>query len=779
MTTTMATSVDARLINIAQLEKITASLQQKPFPLGLDLETTGLDPRHNKIVSLMFGTTRQVYVLDMRPFYSVNAVEKQRWVESIACFLQSAPMFVGHNLKFDWSFLYHAVGARINCVVDTMLQEQVLYGGLLEEYDEEDDESLDVPVVKEHFFRLDVVASRYGLTAEKDDREWFYKPLPLDQRPAEWDAPFPERILRYMGQDIIIPMSLYQAQQERLEAKGLLPAAQLENEVLPAFASMECAGCPIDAAHWRSVLQLKQIESEKLSVSIMGRLQVGLVEVQRQKNEEREATYVEALRVYNEELVQWDQLKAHYMEQVGQEYKAAFERGIPVPSFGVYQKNKLAQWVKGTKKPAKPAKPVLYEVTKLTQTAAVALALYELGCENMIKVKGTTEKRPSTNKFVLARVLENKNLDVGIRNMIVDFQAWRTLDTTLKSFGEKLLQKIDPLDGRIHPTYNQLGTVTGRVSCRNPNWQQLPSHENKLPKEQRIRSCVVARPGYVMVDADLPNIELRILAELASDENMLAAFASGLDLHSTTATLMFNLEIPTLEELYKLVEVNVDIKEQMHGREGGIDVQDVIARTTKIGSHTARDIAKTINFGLMYGMSPARLSATLKVTHEEAERLFDIYRSAYPTAWDYLERNAKAGVALGYSKTILGRKRFYKVPKMPTQNEYRTWKEYSHALWAYENVYIPRIERQSKNAPIQGSNADVTKKAMIMLYQQLPEDSYLIAVIHDEALVECPESKKDEVAAIVSECMYNACKAFLKVVNIPPIDTKIGAYWMK
>lgn len=297
---------------------------------------------------------------------------------------------------------------------------------------------------------------------------------------------------------------------------------------------------------------------------------------------------------------------------------------------------------------------------------------------------------------------------------------YRSFEKTISAFGEKFLELIHSETGRIHPDFNQIGADTGRFSCTNPNVQQIPATSD-------FRSCFVAPEGYKLITCDYSQAELRILAQLSEDAAFVEAFSSGGDLHQLTASQMY--QVPP----------------------------DQVTKTM-------RGAAKVINFGLAYGRGPAALGGQLGVSTEEAKALIDQYFKAYSGIGRWLDRAARDAVRKGYSVTMLGRKRFYP-PLDSSDIEY--------------NKKRASIERQGKNSPIQGANADMTKLALIGLHEVLQDyDARVVNTVHDEIVVEARAEQAEVVCKIVEREMV---KAGEKIINLVPIvaDAKIADYWSK
>lgn len=296
---------------------------------------------------------------------------------------------------------------------------------------------------------------------------------------------------------------------------------------------------------------------------------------------------------------------------------------------------------------------------------------------------------------------------------------YRKANKLISTYAEPLLAKISKYTGRLHTDFRQM-VSTGRMSSSNPNLQNIP-------KKQKYRSCFIAPDGYSLLTADMSGAELRILGNFSGDPVFVEAYATGQDLHTRTASEMF-----------------------------GVPYNDV--------KPEHRNAAKAINFGLCYGMSAVGLSKRLKITTKEAEVLIAKYFQAYKGVKRYLDRAGKDAVRNRYSTTISGRRRYYNMP--PFDHPDRKKIQGS-------------IERQGKNAGIQGSNADTIKEAMILLVERLkPYDARLILTVHDEVVVEVVEEQKHEVAPVVAQSLIDG---FGKYFDLIPMntDTLMGPCWLK
>ena len=310
---------------------------------------------------------------------------------------------------------------------------------------------------------------------------------------------------------------------------------------------------------------------------------------------------------------------------------------------------------------------------------------------------------------------------------------YRKYEKLLSAFGYELLEKINPVTGRIHPEFQQLRTATGRFACNKPNIQQIPRNSEEAP----FRECINQEPGNKLVVADYAAIEMRILAELSEDEKMRKAIIEGLDIHSYTASLMFDKPYSD------------DFKKKFP---------------------QLRQMAKPIGFGLMYGMGAPGLVSSIKIqtgteiTIKESEDLIERYFKAYPSVRRFLEKQASNAIKRGWSSTPAGRKRWYKKPER-TDPEFR--RKISH------------IERQAKNHPIQGTNADIIKYALVFVQEWMEKhevEGGIILTVHDEIACEVKEEVAESFAKVMSDEMVRAGELFVK--DVPVIsDPFVGDVW--
>ncbi len=296
-------------------------------------------------------------------------------------------------------------------------------------------------------------------------------------------------------------------------------------------------------------------------------------------------------------------------------------------------------------------------------------------------------------------------------------REYRGYEKLISAFGESIIDKVSKITGRIHPDFQQIGADTGRFSCNNPNLQQIPRESEVAP----FRSCFEPAQGYKFVVADYSSMEMRIVADLTGDETLIKAFEEGWDVHSATAALMFNKEYTP------------DFKKKFPD---------------------LRQAAKTINFGLVYGMGPGRLAAQIGVDMNTAKGYMDKYFVTFKNVKAWLDKAAKSAVRNGYSMTPIGRKRWYIMPDQSDPN--------------YDKV-IGGIERQGKNHPIQGANADATKYSLVFLFDKLQKlgiDGGMTHTVHDEIVCEIRTDQANDWAKVQQEEMERGARIFMK--HCPP-----------
>jgi DNA polymerase I len=334
----------------------------------------------------------------------------------------------------------------------------------------------------------------------------------------------------------------------------------------------------------------------------------------------------------------------------------------------------------------------------LDSPAQVKNALARLG----IEVESTREwrlQKQAAEHPVVARLLE-----------------YRGLSKSLSAYGLSMLEHINPTTGRVHANFRQIAAPTGRMGCASPSLQQIPN-------AREYRECFRAPRGRKLVVADYSQIEMRILAEFARDEALIAAFKSGADLHRATASQML-----------------------------GVPLDEVTPKQ--------RAQAKGLNYGVIYGMGAEGLAGRINVTVGEAEVLIKKYFAAYPGVARWANDAAETAIKEGRARSAAGR------------------------LWVFrleglDRAQLAQIRRLGKNAPIQGTSSDIFKRAMKLVDDALQgTDAQIVHSIHDEVVVECAEGIAEETARRVAQAMAAAGEEFLTAVPVI-VDAKVADAWLK
>jgi DNA polymerase-1 len=327
-------------------------------------------------------------------------------------------------------------------------------------------------------------------------------------------------------------------------------------------------------------------------------------------------------------------------------------------------------------------------------------------------LKKTPKGAPSTAEEVLQELAINYPLP----KLLMEYRGLSKLKNT---YTDKLPKMINARTGRLHTSYHQAITATGRLSSTEPNLQNIPI---RTEEGRRVRQAFIAREGYKIVAADYSQIELRIMAHLSSDKGLLNAFATGQDIHTTTASEVFDTP---------LKEVSIE----------------------------QRRNAKAINFGLIYGMSAFGLSKQLNIPRFDAQKYMDLYFERYPSVLTYMEDTRQVAKEKGYVSTVYGRRLY--LPEINASNGMRR----------------KSAERAAINAPMQGTAADIIKKAMLAVddwIETLPiDDVRMIMQVHDELVFEIKEHKLIEYKNKIILLMEQAVQLDVPLI----VEAGVGENW--
>ena len=329
------------------------------------------------------------------------------------------------------------------------------------------------------------------------------------------------------------------------------------------------------------------------------------------------------------------------------------------------------------------------------------------------KAKKTKTGQYSTSEEVLQKLAYKHEI-------IQHILKYRTYQKLKSTYVDALPSEIEPKDNRVHTTFSQTTAATGRLSSLNPNLQNIPI---RTARGQQIRGAFVAEEGKKIISADYSQIELRLIAELSGEDNMIKAFQNGEDIHASTASKLFKIPLDQVDK-------------------------------------TQRSQAKTVNFGIIYGQGAFALAEQTGLSRTEAKQMIDSYYENYPKLKIFMTEQVEKARKNGFVETILGRKR--------------------HLKDINSNNFVVRghAERNAVNAPIQGSAADVIKVAMINIDRALSEGGFktkMLLQVHDELLFEVPEEEIEPIKALIKEKMESAVKTKVPLI----VEVGVGNNWLE
>ena len=330
------------------------------------------------------------------------------------------------------------------------------------------------------------------------------------------------------------------------------------------------------------------------------------------------------------------------------------------------------------------------------------------------KPKKTKTGQYSTAEDVLSYLAKDHPI-------VSDILDWRSLKKLQNTYVDALPKDINPKTNRVHTIYNQAVAATGRLSSNNPNLQNIPV---RTSRGKQVRKAFIPRDeSYVLMAADYSQIELRIIAALSKDEGMITAFQNNEDIHQATAAKVFDVPLDEVTQ-------------------------------------AQRSNAKTVNFGIIYGVSAFGLSQQTDLNRNEAKELIDTYYSTYPKLRNYIQDQVDFARDNGYVTTVLGRRRYLK------------------DIYSQNAVVRGAAERNAVNAPIQGSAADIIKLAMIAIQNKLDKGSWqskMLLQVHDELVFDVPKEEIETLQTMIKNEMENAFSLDVPLM----VDIGIGSNWLE
>ena len=707
-----------QLTDSVEINSVARELQGKGVRVAIDIETTGTNPRKDKLVMLQLATTKRGWWIDLRhqPPMSLLALRNV-----LAPLFDGNCLLVGHNIKFDLGFLLQQTGLTAQRVYDTQVAEQVITG-------------LGMSEAKKFgtSFALKALAAKYGMgEMDKEVRSSF---IDMDQT-AAWDEPFSAELIEYGMRDVEVLHGIYNQQQELIQARDLTPTIYVDMNALLAQVGMEVFGVPVYVQGWREAIERTEAEAQQKETELLLEFGPHILAV-RQAEFDAEWVVWEA----------WSKAKADYLHDL----KALWGEKT---GWGAYKQAAMAEWNAAHPQPKKPK--MVKEPPNIGSSLQLQQAL------NHMKLFAPGSRQPLLFTSAAEKALQPYASNPTIEKLL----EWRKQNKLVVAFGEKLLAGVESVDaegiGRLYPSYHLIGAGTGRMSCFHPNFQQIPSRGAGAELRTHIRPV----SGKKLVVCDFSNIELRILAEIANDKRLLEAFASGEDVHSVMARMIFNLP-ESINPKEELAQVN-----------------------GKTLPATYRAIAKTVTYAVIYGSGPAKLASVIKGSVEDAKGIIEKYLNMFVGIRAFKDGQAqKVSNALNMgrrtvsSKTVGGRKRYYRLPTRPADVKrgasQADFDAYEEAMKKYRGL-ISGIRRKMVNSPIQGTSADITKWAMGEWFRKAEYDPKvkLIAVVHDEMLLEVDADFAEAAKEDLQEAMHDAMLVYLHKVSTPLPEAVISEYW--
>ncbi len=713
---------------------------------------------------------------------------------------------LGINLEFEYIVSKWCFGLRLWNLYDAQMVEKCIHLGT-------------VSLFASGFWAMDdMVARRLGVEVDKTYQkiDW------MEERALR------EEELTYCALDCRIPFVLKNLQHKDLTKGNLFRVAQIENDAIPAFGDIKIHGKKQHAAAWRELRE----DNKRELIDAIKELDGHFLPVAGHRDENPP----DPLIVASLEAA-WRDLDAKSPEELELSAQIKTLRKDPAGRAALMQQRDALEVARKAKKAEnrklyQAAKSLLTQYqndaetwegeARLNYNSPAALKVALLKGDFGFYEKFDKDGKRKTNLYGTDDKQLEKHAEKPVVKAIRKYRKFKKLEST---YGEKWLRLTtdpeggftDPDTGRLHSDLVQLGADTGRTSSREPNFQNLP-------KEDKYRACFVARPGYKILTIDYNGCELRILAELSGEKAWIDAFNKGWDVHSVCAQFLYGerWDNETVHEEYyeeKVDKKTGEVKKKLIPKcayayattelKKGSGVFEDHQKCECPKHKEFRNELKAVNFGIAYGKTAYGLAADLEISTDAAEKLLHKFAATFPTLWAYLENSGKRGLKALEARTMSQRRRLFtkvdweqakakateRVLEQMKKNgikegdpRYRSAPYHNDIVRAYKGIEAG-IERQAKNTPIQGTNADMIKLAVgcgfdsngqpFQWHRLEPEfGGWLENIVHDEQVVEAPDETAQPAFDWCTDCMTRAGAEFVK--SVPMIsEGKILNRWAK
>ena len=747
--------------------------------IGLDIETTGIDLYIDRILTIqiaLFSPPKYLPVIFVIDWVTANK-ETQELIRYI---IQELPIpKIGHNLKFDYKFLKHLANIQINQIWDTFIVEKILTSGSNQKLNLAEVTYKYAEITLNKSIRDEFFEKQERLNLKKINKDYAkteIKKQVIDLKKKQIQSKklqkveVTDKMKKYAADDVRYLHLIRHRQEEAIEKLNkslninLKRVCNLENTLVPIYGDIELKGIKLDTIKWKAnIIHLKkEIEHrEEILISTIKELKETPIKDKEQTKKEFIDDYIETQILINHTEI--DKPNNFKLKEYRTEAEVKWEKEQQFKD-EPFAKKKKPFLTSNIQQNLFETKPSIISTIKLNSNKDILELLNDLGLNPQLRNKFSGELTDSSSHAALEQYVsigadglyvnnrEDKLFDIypAILNYRNALKAYNT-------YGETFINKyLNEETQRIHPSFKQVGTDTGRVACTEPNMQNIPS-------DSEFRSCFIAEPGYKLITADYSQAEIRIVAEITNETNLINALNKGEDPYGTIGTKMF--------------KVPVSKKENKH----------------------LRDISKIILLGLNYGMEAGQLSNKLNCSKETAREYIEIFQKEFPNLHWGLYRLGEAAERTGYSLSMnpFTRIRWYvnlldikrleeeEANMPPPKNPDVIHSE--QALKQRERIHKDRkavresTKRAGKNMPIQGTNADLTKLATYFIHKHIVDnnlDAAIINQVHDEIVIEAKEEIAESLAKVIEQLMLKAGTYILKKLKTP-IEYHIDNCWSK